>query len=317
MKKEPFVVAVVDNWNGLTITYKGRSITETCIESLKKTRYGNMKIIISDQGSKDGSVKYFSNKYRDIGISKAEDRGWGYGLNSAIDYAFRRYPDLEYIALLNNDLIFNDRNWLTKLVGAAEKDSSIGMVGCKLKYPTGEIQHGGAKITFTGGHLICDRELASRSRYTEFVVGSLILVKRDVFLKSGGLDETFLPFYCDETEWEARIERDGFKVYYAGNTDITHFHGYSLANSKIKKKWDRDQITYFWRRNYYIFFLRYKPWLLPGYFASDFVSNFLLIAPLRVRDAKTIRSRLGMQYRALTDALKTYKVYKVRKIRVQ
>ena len=45
---EPQVTVVVLNWNGLTITYKNKPILESTLETLNKSIYGNLKIILTD-----------------------------------------------------------------------------------------------------------------------------------------------------------------------------------------------------------------------------------------------------------------------------
>lgn len=309
--KNKLVVAIVSNWNGLAITYKGRPITKTCIDSLKKTKYPNMKIVIADQGSTDGSKEYFLKRYKDIGISKAEDKGWAHGIDKGIEYAFRRYPELEYIALLNNDLEFKDHNWLEKLVNAAEKDAQIGVVGCRLKYSNGSIQHGGAEITLSGARHVYDKKISQTSRYSSLVTGAVILVRRKLLSEIGMIDETFLPFYWEDSDFEDRAKEKGFKIYYVGTTDIIHFQSHSI-NSDVKKKWNKDEINGIYRRNGYIYFLRHKPLLMPLYFAADFASNFIAVAPkTSIRKPSVMVARLRTQFHVLSDALKSYRIYNV------
>ncbi len=315
MKDEPLVVAVVTNWNGTLIDYKGKSITKLCLDSLLKTNYKNLKVIFADEGSVDDSVKYFSKLYKNIEITTIpKNRGWCAGANRAFEYAFKKYPNLDYIASLNNDLIFNDKDWLKKLVAAAKKDPDIGVVGCRLWYPDGRIQHGGAKLTLFGIKFEKDKKASSVSRYLPLVTGAVIIVKRDALLKAGLVDETYLPFNWEDMDWETRMVNEGFKIYYVGNTDIIHLEGFSVRSKSLKLDWTSEEIARFTRRNGYIYYFRHAPLLSPIYFIADFFSNFIAFDPsVHIRDGKTIRIRLSTQLPALSDALKVYKTYKIKK----
>ena len=47
-KKDPLVAIIVSNYNGASIKYRDRPILERCLSGLKKTTYGNFKVIVAD-----------------------------------------------------------------------------------------------------------------------------------------------------------------------------------------------------------------------------------------------------------------------------
>lgn len=53
--KKPSVVAIMSNYDGATIFYKGKNILELSLSSLGKTDYNNLKIIVADDSSQDRS----------------------------------------------------------------------------------------------------------------------------------------------------------------------------------------------------------------------------------------------------------------------
>ncbi|HEX9153662.1 MAG TPA: glycosyltransferase, partial [Candidatus Saccharimonadales bacterium] len=53
--KTPLISIVVLNWNGL-------EDTRECLASLRKLTYPNVEIIVVDNGSEDGSKKFFSKE---------------------------------------------------------------------------------------------------------------------------------------------------------------------------------------------------------------------------------------------------------------
>ena len=46
----------------------------------------------------------------------------------------------DYILLLNDDMEFIEKNWLKKMVEMGESYENIGILGCKLIYPDGNLQ---------------------------------------------------------------------------------------------------------------------------------------------------------------------------------
>ncbi|MEM4325816.1 MAG: glycosyltransferase family 2 protein, partial [Candidatus Pacearchaeota archaeon] len=127
-KKRPFVAIIIVNLNK-------KEILKKCLDSLyKKTKYKNYVVIVSDNGSTDGSVEMIKKEFKRVDlIENRKNLGFALANNVAVDYALRKYnPD--YFFLLNNDTKIIQKDWLTKLVETAESDERIGIVGCNLIY---------------------------------------------------------------------------------------------------------------------------------------------------------------------------------------
>ena len=105
---EPQVVAIVLNWNGIAIKYKDEPILKVTLTTLKKVNYKNLKVIITDTESEDGSQEFVKSNFKDFDLLEVKNEGFGYANNRAIEYAFKKYKNLDYILLLNDDLIFNE-----------------------------------------------------------------------------------------------------------------------------------------------------------------------------------------------------------------
>ena len=250
------IVAIILNWNGLDIKYSNEPILKLTIESFKKTT-NNIRLIVADAESKDGSVEYLHKN--NIDVLKVKNNGWAYANNKAIKYAFKKYPNLDYILLLNDDLIFKDAHWINKLIKAS-KLKDIGIVGCKLLNTNGTIQQNRTYVNFFG---ISSSYKDSLNGVTYFVIGAVFLVKKEVFKKIGLFDEIYLPFFAEDTDFCNRASRAGFYSYYVGDTNITHLESQSIKKTNIKTKWNKEQITYSSIRNTFIIALRYYKYKLP------------------------------------------------------
>ncbi len=315
MNKYPQVVVMVSNWCGVAMKYKGKPILETCIRSALKVDYPEVKFMMVDGDSSDNSVKFVRANFPEIKIKVAKpDKGLSYMYNEGFQFAMIQWPKAKYLVLAANDLIFTNKDWLRKLVEAAESDTKIGMVSCKLMYPNGRIQSGGIKVTAIGTVLEKNEEKATVSKYVETLATPIALFSKEALIQSGGTDEIIGPFVWDDIDLSARLRSLGWQLYYTGNTSVTHLESYTAFTQKVKKKWGKYDIELGVRRNGYIYYLRWNLFLLPFFFITDTISNFIAIGGgLRLR--KNIPERIKMQAPAIREALKLYKTTKLRRFK--
>jgi GT2 family glycosyltransferase len=155
--------------------------------------------------------------------------------------------------LLNNDVEITDEKWLENLIGGFESDNQIGIVGCKLLYPNGKIQHSGGIINLSGGHNRGEGEKDTgqydKIEFFNFVTGAVLMIKSDVIYKIGLLDEGFTPLYYEDVDWCVRARLFGYKVAYTPNSKLIHHCG-SSAN-----KLGQEKKMFYLRKSFIRFFL--------------------------------------------------------------
>src|SRR3989337_3731980 len=101
------VSIIIIKWNGLRFLEKS-------IASLFAQTYRNFEIIIVDNGSTDGSVKFIKDNYRHVLLLENKSNlGFAVANNQGIRVAKGRY-----IVFLNNDTEA-DKDWLRNLVKKA------------------------------------------------------------------------------------------------------------------------------------------------------------------------------------------------------
>lgn len=122
----------------IILNYFGEKVIRKTVDSVIRSNFPKKKfeIIIVDNASKDKSlsiIKKIKNKYKNFCIKtiySSINLGFAGGNNLGIKIALGKY-----IALLNNDCIV-DKNWLSELYKAAEKDEKVFAVGSKINlYP--------------------------------------------------------------------------------------------------------------------------------------------------------------------------------------
>ena len=109
MNENPLISVVVLNYNA-------GELLLNCIESIKKSIYKNLEIIVVDNISTDKSQKMCKEKYPDIKLIQ-NDKNFGYceGNNIGI-----REAKGDYIIILNPDTIV-ESNWIEELLSAYNK----------------------------------------------------------------------------------------------------------------------------------------------------------------------------------------------------
>ena len=95
----------------IVLNYNGKRLLQRCLSSLKKTRYGNMRVLVVDNGSVDGSVEMVKREFRDVEVlALRRNLGYAAANNLGILYSLRR--GAKYVVLLNNDIEVLDPLWL-------------------------------------------------------------------------------------------------------------------------------------------------------------------------------------------------------------
>ncbi len=246
--KSPKIAIVILNWNG-------KKDTKECLNSLKQITYSNYEIILVDNGSVDGSVEMLEKEHQEIVLIKnKENLGFTGGNNVGIKKALEHNAD--YVLLLNNDTTV-EQDFLEKMVGVAEQDASIGIVGPKIYYyslPYIIWSAGGKYIHFLGkartnGINKTDSPEYNVQREVSWVTGCAMMIKREVFEKIGLLEEQYFSNY-EDLDFCISAERARYTIYYAPEAVIYH---------KVARDWgglDNPLYIYYQIRNNLLFIER-------------------------------------------------------------
>lgn len=137
----------------------------------------------------------------------------------------------ENVLLLNDDVSPIRGDWLDWMASYLA-DDGIGIVGARLLYPSGDVQHGGV-IMGLGG--LCDhahRHLPrNRPGYgwravlpqeLSAVTAACMLVRRRALQRVGGLDEAY-PSAFNDVDLALRIGELGYSVAYAPQAELFHY----------------------------------------------------------------------------------------------
>ena len=185
----------------ITPTREGLELLKKCYEALvKNTYYPNWEWVIGDSSSTDGTAQYIQG-LNDSRI-KLVERNTTDGSFSSINNELVGYASGEYLLFLNNDTE-PQPFWLYELMGRMLNDRSVGVVGAKLVYPSGKLQHAGI-VFIELGPMNFDERLRgytpsfdiNADRYCQAVTGACFLMRRVDFDAVGGFDEGY--YFCYE-----------------------------------------------------------------------------------------------------------------------
>jgi GT2 family glycosyltransferase len=167
--------------------------------------------------------------------------------------------DSDYVMLLNNDIIFNDKSSIKNMLSIIQKDDSVGMVGGRLLFTgTDLLQHAGVvfdptyrtPMHFRAGQKSDDD--AVRNRTFQVVTGAVCITKAEYFRgafdknKSGikGMDENYF-WAFDDVDLCLSIKYNmNKKIVYCGNTNIFHEESASLKKNPTNKLFLNHNLKY-------------------------------------------------------------------------
>jgi GT2 family glycosyltransferase len=237
------VYIIIANWNG-------KEVLKQCLQSLfTNTFQPQFQVVVVDNGSTDNSLQMLQKEFPTAKIIKNEiNLGFSKANNQGIKYAMQQ--GAKYFLLLNNDIEVTSKGWLNSMLSVLESEGAIGMVGCKLLYPDGRIQHAGGKIDVSGARHRGDGEKDTgqydKLEFVDYVTGAALLTKIEVVRRVGLLDEGFSPLYCEDTDWCMRARFCSYKIAYTPKPTLIHKQGSSASTLKqgknelyFKRSWIR------------------------------------------------------------------------------
>ena len=221
---------VVLNYNDAQTTYKFVEMASKCTTI--------NKIIVVDNYSSDNSFEELlklSNDEIDV-IQSERNGGYAYGNNFGCRYAIENYNP-ECIFISNPDVCFSDET-IKHMQDALCKNENIGVIAPIVNqgYNVWTIPTflGVLESIFMIWHNIHKRSIKKRLLDDEreivnigVVEGSFWCVKKDAYIKAGGLDEkTFL--YYEENIFSKRLNNCGFTEAVLTKDRYDHFHSVSI-----------------------------------------------------------------------------------------
>jgi len=214
-----------------------------CLETLlAKTDYPAMSVLVVDNGSSQPSTLELLRRMEHEGaISVVRDELQPFNF-SALNNRAVAHVDTPYVLLLNDDTEVVHADWLSEMVGWALQPD-VGIVGARLLYPNGTIQHAGVVLGLGGvaGHVYwqADQEdpgYFGRARLAQdlsAVTAACMLVDRRLYEELGGMDEEVLSVAFNDVDLCIRARAIGRRVIYTPFATLIHHESVSRGHDDL------------------------------------------------------------------------------------
>lgn len=247
--------------NKLTIiilNHNTKEILSNCLDSIKKyLNESDIKIIVSDNNSSDGSVEMLTKKYQWVKVLSGPNISFSNGNNRA-----RKITNSEYVLFLNSDTLIN-KNVIKKTLDYMDKNSNVGALTCKLVLENGKVDKD-ARRRFPTPWISFNRLFLNNGKVywyedidedkiheVDAIEGAFFLTRKYILDKVNWFDENYI-FDGEDLDLSYQIKKLGYKIVYFPKVYITHLKAVSKNKSELtlKRKMEGvDSMLYFYKKN--------------------------------------------------------------------
>lgn len=237
-------------WPKVTVIVPTRDRPELlhkCLATvLPGTDYPSIELCIVDNGSKDiEALAWLAQAAKDPRVRVLrDDSPFNY---STLNNRAVEQTNGDVVCLMNNDIEVISANWLKEMV-IELLQPSVGIVGSRLYYPDGTLQHAGVVLGLNGsaGHIFRgqhrdDPNYMYRSMLTQelsAVTAACLVTRRDVYQALGGLDAQYAVAFND-IDYCLRAKKSGWKVVYHPSAELIHHESASRGRDRVKSQRER------------------------------------------------------------------------------
>ena len=252
-------------------TRDGAKLLAECFAGLQdNTDYPNFETVVIDNGSTAPDAIRLLQQIAAEPRTRVIQHPGPFNF-SAMCNAGARATQARVLLFLNNDIAMLDPGWLKAMVRWAIRPD-IGVVGAKLLFPNGQLQHAGVVLGFGGiaGHiyrrlpkdypgylaqLVVPHEVAA-------VTGACMAVERSKFEAVGGFDTEHLPVDLNDIDFCLRIAEHGWTNVWTPEATLIHHQSATRGIDSDPFALYRKERAYFVERWSHV--IRDDPYFHPG-----------------------------------------------------
>lgn len=228
----------------IVLNYNGKQHLADCFDSIARTTYPRLEVIMVDNGSNDRSVEFVKTRYPFVKIVQNEKNvGFAEGNNVGV-----RVAKGEYVAFLNNDTRV-DPEWISELVRTIEKDVRIAACATKMVMFNNPLMMNGAGGVLTMLLYGWDRGLYEEDKgqfekceEVPFACAGAMLARKDILLQLGPFDKRYF-IYCDDVDLGIRMWLSGCRVVYVPTAIVHHKYSATMGQNSLRKMYLGERNT--------------------------------------------------------------------------
>ena len=223
----------------IVVSYNTRDMTLRCLDAVF-TEIGSLsaEVIVVDNASSDDSAEAIRQRFPDARVIVTENNlGFARGNNVGMSQARGRY-----FLLINSDA-FVQSGSIGEMMGYLNSHPEMALVGPMLMNADGTLQRSCYRYPTPGRawaenlwisaafgleHALGDYRKwpHDQTREVDWVIGACLMVRREVYRQIGGFDERFF-MYAEETDWQLRMRKAGWKIGFTPAARVIHLGGIS------------------------------------------------------------------------------------------
>lgn len=224
-------------------------LLKACITSLQKfTRWQNLEIIVIDNGSRESATLAYFKRIEKQGIRVLAMPG---AFNFA-DLNNRAVTEAtgDIIGLINNDIEALHEGWLEEMMSHLLRPN-VGIVGAKLLWPNGMVQHGGVLLGLGNvaghfGNTLADADLGDHGRnqvlqQVSAVTAACLFLRKADYLAVGGMDKVAFPVAFNDLDLCLKIRSIGKTIIWTPEARLLHAESASRGHEDTPQKKARSQ----------------------------------------------------------------------------
>jgi N-acetylglucosaminyl-diphospho-decaprenol L-rhamnosyltransferase len=243
------------------VSYNTKDITDTCLTKAELASQhsheilGNKtKIIVVDNASSDGTVDMIQTQHPTVDlVALSENLRFAKGNNIGL-----KRTQTPFILILNSDA-YLEKETLVKILQYVQTHPDCDVLTCQLNFADGKLQTVGGYLPTPLRTIIWALGIDSlpliknvihpiymhtpsaykTDRELEWCSGAFMLLKDEVYKKTGGFDENIY-FYMEDVEFCRQIQDAGYKIIFTPDIAVTHLGGESSKAIKTKEKLQRN-----------------------------------------------------------------------------
>ncbi len=225
-------------------TRDGLEFLQPCVEGiLERTDYKSFHIYIVDNGSEKLATKNWLQEQNSKPNVSVIDYPGEFNF-SAINNAAVAQGNGEYVALINNDIEVIHPDWLSQMMAWVEQPS-VGIVGAKLLFGNGLVQHAGVTIGMgnAAGHIhrlepgdapgYQHRCLATQNMMA--VTAACFITPRALYESLGGLNEKDFKVAYNDIDYCLRVEKRGYDIIWTPEARLYHHESVSRGDDMSER----------------------------------------------------------------------------------
>jgi GT2 family glycosyltransferase len=254
-------VAVINSFNRRPLLEKALgSLTQV----LRTAPFGSA-IVVFEAGSNDGSAEFLRswnglNPGDNLVVvdSVTADSSFSEGVNRGSAMALERFPECRWLFLFETDNWVQTAEPLSHAVQLLEEEPQLAAVGFTVKRHAGEFCGYGMSFP-TAMSLALGLNLSARWnldqpnnspwrasngfrwRMCDVVFTSPLLIRREAWLQTGGLDAERFPFSETDVDWAWRCAEAGWKTAVIASEQVVH------DNLQQASAWSANRVIEFHR----------------------------------------------------------------------